>query len=159
MPASDRDRSYLLSRSGEGSVGAWCCLCGRVLRSEASRARGVGPHCFRASGGRVALRLPAPHVDLPIPGQTEIPMPPMQHTLTWSSRCLMSRPRSTGFCLSAPVCSPRRWPCCPPRGVCPASTPRSSRTPGGSRAPSTRTSTAWSAKSSSRPVSRCTACP
>ncbi|MEV6081747.1 DUF6011 domain-containing protein [Streptomyces sp. NPDC052069] len=56
-------------------------MCGRRLRSAASQARGLGPVCARRTRSHTA---PAgPEFD-PIPGQIEIPLPPMQHHLTWS---------------------------------------------------------------------------
>ncbi|WP_405703030.1 DUF6011 domain-containing protein [Streptomyces sp. NBC_01383] len=65
-----------------------CRVCGRVLRSDASRARGVGPVCFRAPGGRTAIRvraarIPTPTPDHHVPGQTELPLQILQPTL-WS---------------------------------------------------------------------------
>ncbi|MET7788102.1 DUF6011 domain-containing protein [Streptomyces sp900116325] len=60
-----------------------CCSCGRLLRSQASRARGLGPYCARALRGRIAPRTPASVVDPPIPGQTELPLQPHQPSL-WS---------------------------------------------------------------------------
>lgn len=59
-----------------------CGLCGRVLADPVSRARGVGPVCFRASGGRTAPRVPVPEAG-PIPGQTELPLVEHQPSL-WS---------------------------------------------------------------------------
>lgn len=73
---------------GTGSSGSRvpapsCRVCGRVLRSEASRVRGVGPVCFRAAGGRTAVRIPALTPDHHIPGQDELPLTYAQVTL-WS---------------------------------------------------------------------------
>ncbi|MEU0831258.1 DUF6011 domain-containing protein [Streptomyces sp. NPDC005969] len=60
-----------------------CGSCGRLLRSQASRARGLGPYCARALRGRTGPAVAVPDVE-PVPGQLEIPLPPMQHELTWS---------------------------------------------------------------------------
>ncbi|MEV8353159.1 DUF6011 domain-containing protein [Streptomyces niveus] len=62
-----------------------CRVCGRRLRTEASRARGAGPVCWRAT--RPPVHRP-PTADLaarpePIPGQTELELTPHQPTL-WS---------------------------------------------------------------------------
>lgn len=59
-----------------------CRVCGRRLADPVSQARGVGPVCDRAARKRTAV--PAPGVDVH-PGQTELPLPPMQHELTWSN--------------------------------------------------------------------------
>ncbi|WP_443034222.1 DUF6011 domain-containing protein [Streptomyces sp. BE147] len=59
-----------------------CRACGRLLRSAASRARGLGPVCARRTRSHTAPAAPA--FD-PIPGQTEITLPPMQTALTWST--------------------------------------------------------------------------
>ncbi|WP_353962443.1 DUF6011 domain-containing protein [Streptomyces sp. NBC_01221] len=63
-----------------------CAACRRLLRSQASRARGLGPHCARLLRGRtgasVGLLAAEPEIH---PGQIEIPLPPMQHELTWST--------------------------------------------------------------------------
>ncbi|WP_420711653.1 DUF6011 domain-containing protein [Streptomyces sp. NRRL B-24720] len=73
--------------TGRTSTGLRCRSCGRLLRSQASRRRGLGPHCARAARGRTAPRKsqasPTATPD-PIPGQIEIFLPPMQHQLTWS---------------------------------------------------------------------------
>lgn len=63
------------------------CLCGRLLTDPASRARGLGPTCFRRLHGHTAPRrtpttpptTPAPVID----GQTELPLREHQPTL-WS---------------------------------------------------------------------------
>lgn len=61
-----------------------CCrVCGRLLRTERSRAAGVGPVCRRASQPRTAARIPTPVPEHHIDGQTELPLLPMQPTL-WS---------------------------------------------------------------------------
>lgn len=64
-----------------------CRVCGRVLRSEASRARRVGPRCWRALTARTAIRVVVPAQTAPdvIPGQTELPLPPIQSAITWSA--------------------------------------------------------------------------
>ncbi|MFD4855087.1 DUF6011 domain-containing protein [Streptomyces atratus] len=62
-----------------------CRVCGRVLRSEKWRVRGVGPVCWSRTRGRTATPATA-HGEPEIhPGQIEIPLPPMQHELTWST--------------------------------------------------------------------------
>lgn len=59
------------------------CVCGRLLRDPASIARGLGPVCNRRlNGPPVVVRAPATD-QKPIPGQTELPLQPMQPTL-WS---------------------------------------------------------------------------
>lgn len=62
-----------------------CGLCGRVLRSEASRAAGVGPVCLRRSRDRTAARTSPrsiPATESPqVPGQTELPLLVHQPTL------------------------------------------------------------------------------
>ncbi|MFJ3258471.1 DUF6011 domain-containing protein [Streptomyces sp. NPDC086771] len=60
-----------------------CRVCGRPLRSEASRARGVGPICHRRTHGRAAVRIPTPPADHHVPGQVELPLVHHQPTL-WS---------------------------------------------------------------------------
>ncbi|WP_413927901.1 DUF6011 domain-containing protein [Kitasatospora albolonga] len=60
-----------------------CRVCGRRLRSETWRARGIGPVCARRTRSGPG-RTPTTTDTEPIPGQQEIPLPPMQHTLTWS---------------------------------------------------------------------------
>ncbi|WP_443051211.1 DUF6011 domain-containing protein [Streptomyces sp. JV185] len=62
-----------------------CRVCGRLLRSERWAARGIGPVCAKAAGERPAPRIPTPQPDHHVPGQTELPLPPMQHELTWSA--------------------------------------------------------------------------
>ncbi|MEU9333175.1 DUF6011 domain-containing protein [Streptomyces sp. NPDC048290] len=55
------------------------CPCGRLLHDPASRARGVGPVCFRRLSGHTAPRIhiPAPNMASPhIPGQLAIPIQP-----------------------------------------------------------------------------------
>lgn len=71
-------------------MAARCALCGRLLADPASRARGLGPVCFRRSGGRPGPRAlrprppGAPGVPVPeIPGQAELPLSPRQTSL-WS---------------------------------------------------------------------------
>ncbi|MEU2134953.1 DUF6011 domain-containing protein [Streptomyces sp. NPDC018352] len=59
-----------------------CRVCGRLLRSETSRARGVGPICHRRTHG-TAPRIPTPHPDHHVPGQTELDLFTHQPTL-WS---------------------------------------------------------------------------
>ncbi|MFJ1695723.1 DUF6011 domain-containing protein [Streptomyces sp. NPDC088252] len=63
-----------------------CRVCGRPLRSQASRARGVGPTCHRRTRGHTAPRTAVTHTEPEInPEQIELPFPPMQHELTWST--------------------------------------------------------------------------
>ncbi|MGW3825740.1 DUF6011 domain-containing protein [Streptomyces sp. NPDC005071] len=74
--------------AGRASTAPRCGSCGRVLRSEESRRRGLGPHCWRAARGRTAVRVNKPPLDVTpdrIPGQIELHFPPMQHELTWSN--------------------------------------------------------------------------
>lgn len=61
-----------------------CRSCGRVLRTEQSKARGIGPVCGKASQPRTAPRIPTPHPDHHIDGQTELPLTHLQPTL-WSA--------------------------------------------------------------------------
>lgn len=61
-----------------------CAACKRLLRSQASRALGLGPRCARALRGRTATSVAVSDV-AHVPGQLEIPLPPMQHELTWST--------------------------------------------------------------------------
>ncbi|MEU8829400.1 DUF6011 domain-containing protein [Streptomyces sp900116325] len=61
-----------------------CAACKRLLRSQASRARGLGPYCARALRGRTGPFVATPGIE-PLPGQLEFPLPPMQHELTWST--------------------------------------------------------------------------
>ncbi|MFD9564412.1 DUF6011 domain-containing protein [Streptomyces sp. NPDC059994] len=70
-------------RGGGGPVTApRCGSCGRLLRDPASVARGAGPRCFRAAGGRTAPRLRTPAAaPPPVDGQTELPAPDDQLTL------------------------------------------------------------------------------
>ncbi|WP_439947222.1 DUF6011 domain-containing protein [Streptomyces sp. BBFR109] len=62
------------------------CACGRLLRDPESRTRKLGPVCWRKLHGRPRR---TPHITppatstQPIPGQTELPLDPMQPTL-WS---------------------------------------------------------------------------
>ncbi|MFD7861830.1 DUF6011 domain-containing protein [Streptomyces sp. NPDC059783] len=58
-------------------------MCGRLLRTEQSRAAGVGPVCDRRSRSRTAPRIPTPHPDHHIDGQEELPLVHLQPTL-WS---------------------------------------------------------------------------
>ncbi|WP_443062847.1 DUF6011 domain-containing protein [Streptomyces sp. NBC_00441] len=61
-----------------------CCrVYRRVLRTERSRAAGVGPVCRRRSQPRTAVRIPTPTPDHHIDGQTELPLDHHQPTL-WS---------------------------------------------------------------------------
>ncbi|WP_443069250.1 DUF6011 domain-containing protein [Streptomyces sp. NBC_01362] len=60
-----------------------CRVCGRLLRSERWRARGVGPVCWSRTRGRTAVRIPTPHPDHHVPGQDELPLVHHQPTL-WS---------------------------------------------------------------------------
>ncbi|MFF1499719.1 DUF6011 domain-containing protein [Streptomyces sp. NPDC058316] len=60
-----------------------CAACRRLLRSQASRARGLGPHCARLLRGHTGAFTGLPAADIPIPGQTELLLRPMQPTL-WS---------------------------------------------------------------------------
>lgn len=62
---------------------ARCRVCGRVLRSVRWRVRGIGPVCARRLGDRPAPRIPTPPPPDHIPGQTELPLQPMQPSL-WS---------------------------------------------------------------------------
>lgn len=62
-----------------------CQVCGRRLRSQESRARGVGPVCWAATRTPVH-RPPAAALGTapePIPGQTELDLEPHQPSL-WS---------------------------------------------------------------------------
>lgn len=59
-----------------------CQVCGRPLRSATSLARQAGPVCWRATRAPVR-RAPAATEHDVIPGQTELPLSPMQPTL-WS---------------------------------------------------------------------------
>ncbi|MFJ2374998.1 DUF6011 domain-containing protein [Streptomyces sp. NPDC087769] len=62
-----------------------CRVCGRLLRSEKWAARRIGPVCWSRTHGRTGPP-PTTHGEPEIyPGQTEIPLPPMQHELTWST--------------------------------------------------------------------------
>ncbi|MFE7237233.1 DUF6011 domain-containing protein [Streptomyces sp. NPDC057580] len=61
-----------------------CGSCGRLLRSQASRVLGLGPRCARALRGRTGPSVAVSDVEH-VPGQIEIPLPPMQHELTWST--------------------------------------------------------------------------
>ena len=74
------------SRMPAPVVAPSCRSCGRLLASEASRARGYGPVCWRALTARTALRVVVPAKTTPdvIPGQIELPLPPIQSALTWS---------------------------------------------------------------------------
>ncbi|WP_353962211.1 DUF6011 domain-containing protein [Streptomyces anulatus] len=58
-------------------------MCGRRLRSEKWRTRGIGPVCARRTGNRPPPHIPTPTPDHHVPGQTELPLQPMQPTL-WS---------------------------------------------------------------------------
>ncbi|MFB7845479.1 DUF6011 domain-containing protein [Streptomyces sp. NPDC056053] len=60
-----------------------CRVCGRLLRSETSRARGVGPTCHRRTGGHTGPHIPTPRPDHHVPGQAELPLIHHQPTL-WS---------------------------------------------------------------------------
>ncbi|SCF88690.1 hypothetical protein GA0115259_104224 [Streptomyces sp. MnatMP-M17] len=59
-----------------------CRVCGRPLRSPESRTRGAGPVCWRNTTTPVRPA-PAPPSHTAVPGQTELPLQPMQPTL-WS---------------------------------------------------------------------------
>lgn len=66
-----------------------CRVCGRPLRSERWAALRIGPVCERRTRGHTAPRAVVAHATPDIhPGQTEIPLPPMQHELelTWRTR-------------------------------------------------------------------------
>ena len=75
----------LASRMPAPSVAPSCRSCGRLLASEASRARGYGPVCWRALTARTALLVVVPAQTIPdvIPGQVELPLVEHQPTL-WS---------------------------------------------------------------------------
>ncbi|MFE7626067.1 DUF6011 domain-containing protein [Streptomyces sp. NPDC057509] len=61
-----------------------CCrVCGRLLRTEQSRALGVGPVCDRRTRARTAPRIPTPRPEHHIDGQEELPLVHLQPTL-WS---------------------------------------------------------------------------
>ncbi|WP_424863077.1 DUF6011 domain-containing protein [Streptomyces sp. MMS24-I29] len=67
-----------------------CRVCGRRLADPASRARGIGPTCARATGAHTrphlltsTHHLPTPRPDHHIDGQTELPLIHHQPTL-WS---------------------------------------------------------------------------
>ncbi|MFF1958002.1 DUF6011 domain-containing protein [Streptomyces sp. NPDC058220] len=59
-----------------------CQVCGRPLRTQESRARGAGPVCWAATRPHIH-RPAAATTPEPIPGQTELPLQPIQPTL-WS---------------------------------------------------------------------------
>lgn len=63
------------------------CVCGRLLRDPVSRARGLGPTCWRRlRGDSRPRRAPAAPPATPVPvidGQTELPLTEQQPTL-WS---------------------------------------------------------------------------
>ncbi|MFJ4852423.1 DUF6011 domain-containing protein [Streptomyces sp. NPDC088730] len=61
-----------------------CCrVCGRVLRSERWRVRGIGPVCARRVGDRPLPRIPTPTPDHHVDGQAELPLVHHQPSL-WS---------------------------------------------------------------------------
>ncbi|MFJ1696243.1 DUF6011 domain-containing protein [Streptomyces sp. NPDC088252] len=60
-----------------------CAACRRLLRSQTSRARGLGPHCARLLRGHTGAFVGLPAAEPPIPGQVEIPLRDHQPTL-WS---------------------------------------------------------------------------
>ncbi|MER6607335.1 DUF6011 domain-containing protein [Streptomyces sp. NPDC000927] len=60
-----------------------CRVCGRLLRSEKWRARGIGPVCARATGACTRPHIPTPRPDHHIDGQSELPLVHHQPTL-WS---------------------------------------------------------------------------
>lgn len=65
---------------------AECRVCGRPLRSEASRTRGVGPVCARTTGAGLTGRGTRRDIDErpePGPGQTALDLHLLQPTL-WS---------------------------------------------------------------------------
>ncbi|WP_398904093.1 DUF6011 domain-containing protein [Streptomyces sp. 840.1] len=83
-PPPPRPASPLPHRRSRGRRVTRCCrVCGRLLRTERSRAAGVGPVCRRASTGRTAARIPTPPPADHVPGQTELPLAHLQPTL-WS---------------------------------------------------------------------------
>ncbi|MFF2009148.1 DUF6011 domain-containing protein [Streptomyces sp. NPDC058195] len=53
---------------------ATCRVCGRLLRSERWRARGIGPICAKAAGARTTPQIPTPRPDHHIDGQAELPL-------------------------------------------------------------------------------------
>lgn len=61
-----------------------CQVCGRPLRTAESRARRAGPTCWRNTHGPVRRQPAAVEHDV-IPGQVELPLPPLQTALTWSA--------------------------------------------------------------------------
>ncbi|MFF2502149.1 DUF6011 domain-containing protein [Streptomyces sp. NPDC058067] len=85
LPPVIRGRRVVDVALPEPSDAPRCRLCGRVLRSEGSRAVGLGPRCARRLSGRTAARAspaaptatPVPH----IPRQTALPLQPFQPTL------------------------------------------------------------------------------
>ncbi|MFJ6319679.1 DUF6011 domain-containing protein [Streptomyces californicus] len=63
-------------------TGPSCRVCGRRLRSEKTRARGIGPVCARRTR-QTTPHIPTPTPDHHIPGQDELPLVHHQPTL-WS---------------------------------------------------------------------------
>ncbi|MEV8474879.1 DUF6011 domain-containing protein [Streptomyces sp. NPDC051173] len=62
-------------------MAARCGLCGRLLADPASRARGLGPVCFRRSRGRTGHRVSPLPVLAAVPetaGQEQLPLVPEQ---------------------------------------------------------------------------------
>lgn len=62
-----------------------CRVCGRPLRTQTSRARGAGPVCWAATNSPVHRPVAAATTAEVHPRQAELPLPPIQTALTWSS--------------------------------------------------------------------------